>query len=58
MSILKNSFLLIKFIAKVRAVNIEQGSYHKYAKSIAALEISNAHKINDGSISQLHLLKI
>ncbi len=58
MSNLKNSFLLIKFISKVRAVNIEHGSYHKYAKSIAALEISNAQKINDGSITRLHLLKM
>ena len=58
MRFIKNSFLFFKFISKVKAVDKENGAYHKYAKHIAAHEISKLHKINDGSISRLHLLKV
>lgn len=58
MKILNNSFLFLKFISKVRAVNNENGSYHKYINRIATNEISASHKINDGSINRLQLLKI
>lgn len=58
MKIIKNSKLLLKFASKVRAVNRENGSYHRYVNKIAQNEIARSHQFNDGSISQLHFLKI
>ena len=57
--VLFNNFkLLIRFITKVRAVNRENGQYHKLVKQIAAAEIRASEAINDGSIEELHFLKI
>lgn len=58
MKIFKNGFLFIKFIFKVRAVNRENGSYHRYVNKITQNELAKSHQFNDGSISQLHFLKI
>lgn len=58
MQIIKNSILLLKFVTKVRAVNRENGSYHRYVNKIAHQDITKSNQINDGSISQLHFLKI
>ena len=58
MALLNNFNLLIRFITKVRAVNRENGQYHKLVKQIAAAEIQQSEAISDGSIEKLHFLKI
>ncbi|MCB2208575.1 MAG: hypothetical protein KQH67_09810 [Bacteroidetes bacterium] len=58
MKTINNSKLLFKFASKVRAVNRENGSYHSYVNKIAQHEITKSHQYNDGSITQLHFLKI
>ncbi len=58
MRTIQNSILLLKFVTKVRAVNRENGSYHRYVNEIAHQDITKSNQINDGSISQLHFLKI
>lgn len=58
MNIFRNTFLFIKFIPKVFALNSEKGAYHSHVKKLAKSEIEASHILNDGNISKLNYLKI